>query len=64
MSIESTDSPFLRERSVQTYGLLPFALADKDVLDAGGPNERIDLDTFRKGVEFLYAIVTNFTVEK
>ncbi|HTU34433.1 MAG TPA: M20/M25/M40 family metallo-hydrolase [Candidatus Acidoferrum sp.] len=64
MSVESTDSPFLRERSVQTYGLLPFALADKDVLDAAGPNERIDLDTFRKGVEFLYAIVTNFAAEK
>lgn len=64
MSIESTDSPFLRERSVQTYGLLPFALADKDVLDAGGPNERIDLDTFRKGVEFLYSVVSNFAVEK
>lgn len=64
MSVESTDSPYLRERSVQTYGLLPFALTDKDVLDAGGANERIDLDTFRKGVEFLYAIVTNFAAEK
>ncbi len=64
MSVESTDSPYLRERSVQTYGLLPFALTDKDVLSSGGPNEHIDLDTFRKGVAFLYAIVTNFVVEK
>jgi acetylornithine deacetylase/succinyl-diaminopimelate desuccinylase-like protein len=64
MSIESTDSPFLRERSVETYGLLPFPLTEKDILNADGPNERIDLDTFRKGIGFLYAIVSNFTVSR
>lgn len=64
MSIESTDSPYLRERSVQTYGLLPFALTDQDVLNADGPNERIDLDNFRKGVAFLCAIVSTFVVEQ
>jgi acetylornithine deacetylase/succinyl-diaminopimelate desuccinylase-like protein len=64
MSINATDSPYLRERSVQTYGLLPFALTDQDVLNADGPNERIDLDNFRKGVGFLYTIVASFVVEK
>lgn len=64
MSVESTDSPFLRERSVQTYGLLPFPLTDQEVLSADGANERIDLDRFRQGVDFLYAVVSNFAVEK
>ena len=64
MSIESTDSPYLRERSVQTYGLLPFALAEQDIVNAHGANERIQLDTFRHGFEFLYSIVTSFAVEQ
>ena len=64
ISIQSTDSPYLRERSVQTYGLLPFPLTENDSLGAREPNERINLDIFRKGFEFLYAIVTNFAVEK
>jgi acetylornithine deacetylase/succinyl-diaminopimelate desuccinylase-like protein len=64
MSIESTDSPFLRERSVQTYGLLPFPLSENDLQGARGADDRIQLDTFRKGFEFLYAIVTNFAVEQ
>lgn len=64
MSVESTDSPYLRERSVQTYGLLPFPLTEEEALSADGPNERIDLDKFRKGVDLLYAVVSNFVVEK
>jgi acetylornithine deacetylase/succinyl-diaminopimelate desuccinylase-like protein len=64
MSIEGTDSAFLRERSVQTYGLLPFAVTQEELARAKGGDERIQLDTFRHGFEFLYQIVTNFAVEK
>lgn len=64
MSIQSTDSPYLRERSVQTYGLLPFPLSHEEMQRTQGADERIQLDTFRKGMEFLYQIVTNFAVEK
>ncbi|HKS66303.1 MAG TPA: M20/M25/M40 family metallo-hydrolase [Candidatus Acidoferrales bacterium] len=64
MSTGATDSAFLRERSVQAYGLLPFPMAKDDLLRAHGDDERIGLDSFRKGIDFLYAIVTNFAVSK
>jgi acetylornithine deacetylase/succinyl-diaminopimelate desuccinylase-like protein len=64
MSIHSTDSAFLRERSVQTYGLRPFPLTQEDLARTHGPDERINLDSFRKGVDLLYQIVTNFAVSK
>jgi acetylornithine deacetylase/succinyl-diaminopimelate desuccinylase-like protein len=64
MSTGTTDSAWLRLRSVQTYGLLPFPLNSEDALRMHGNDERIPLDAFRKGVEFLYAIVTDFAVAK
>ena len=64
MSTRATDSAFLRERSVQAYGLLPFPMAKDDLLRAHGDDERIGLDSFRQGIGFLYAIVTNFAVSK
>jgi acetylornithine deacetylase/succinyl-diaminopimelate desuccinylase-like protein len=64
MSTGATDSMFLRLRSVQAYGLLPFPLTEDDTLRMHADNERIPVDSFRKGVEFLYAIVSNFSVSK
>jgi acetylornithine deacetylase/succinyl-diaminopimelate desuccinylase-like protein len=64
MSTGATDSTFLRLRSVQAYGLLPFPLTEEDILRMHADNERIPVDAFRKGVDFLYAIVTNFSVSK
>jgi acetylornithine deacetylase/succinyl-diaminopimelate desuccinylase-like protein len=64
MSTGATDSAFLRVRSVQAYGLLPFPLTEDDLLRMHGDNERIPLDSFRKGVDFLYAMVTDFAVSK
>jgi len=64
MSTGATDSAFLRERSVQAYGLLPFALTDEDAARMHGVDERIPLDSFRQGIEFLYNIVTDFAVAK
>jgi acetylornithine deacetylase/succinyl-diaminopimelate desuccinylase-like protein len=64
MSTEVTDSSFLRLRNVQAYGVLPFPLTEDDVLRMHGDNERIPLDSFRKGVDFLYSIVTTFAVSQ
>ena len=64
MSTGGTDSILLRLRSVQAYGLLPFPLTEDDALRMHADNERISIDSFRKGVDFLYAIVTNFSVSK
>ncbi len=64
MSTGATDSMPLRMRSVQAYGLLPFPLADEDSSRMHADDERIPVDSFRKGVEFLYNIVTDFAVSK
>jgi acetylornithine deacetylase/succinyl-diaminopimelate desuccinylase-like protein len=64
MSPWTTDSSYLRMRSVQAYGLLPFPLTEEDAARMHGNDERIPLDSFRKGVDLLYGIVTNFAVSK
>ncbi len=64
MSTGSTDSTPLRLRNVQACGLLPFPLDEGDILRMHADDERIPLDSFRKGVEFLYGIVSDFTVVK
>jgi acetylornithine deacetylase/succinyl-diaminopimelate desuccinylase-like protein len=64
MSTGATDSMLLRMRSVQAYGLLPFPLTEDDVGRMHADNERIPVDSFRKGVELLYAVVTDFAVSK
>lgn len=64
MSTGSTDSTPLRLRNVQACGLLPFPLDEGDILRMHADDERIPLDSFRKGVEFLYGIVSDFAVAK
>jgi acetylornithine deacetylase/succinyl-diaminopimelate desuccinylase-like protein len=64
MSTSASDSADLRLRNVQAYGLLPFPLTDEDALRMHADNERIPLDSFRKGVEYLYRIVSDFAAEK
>jgi len=64
MSTGATDSMYLRMRGVQAYGLLPFPLTEEDSLRMHADNERIPVDSFRKGVDFLYAIVSDFAVSK
>jgi acetylornithine deacetylase/succinyl-diaminopimelate desuccinylase-like protein len=64
MSTYFTDSAPIRMRNVQAYGLLPFPLSDDDLSRFHADNERIPLDSFQKGVTFLYAIVSDFAVSK
>ena len=49
---------------MQAYGLLPFPLTEADVLRMHADDERIPLDCFRKGVEYLYRIVDDFVAKK
>jgi acetylornithine deacetylase/succinyl-diaminopimelate desuccinylase-like protein len=64
LSTYATDSWPLRMRNVQAYGLLPFPLSDDDISRMHADNERIPVDSFRKGIDFLYGIVSDFAVAK
>jgi acetylornithine deacetylase/succinyl-diaminopimelate desuccinylase-like protein len=64
MSTGATDSTPLRLRNVQAYGLLPFPLTEDDLSRFHADNERLPLDSFRKGIEFLSSIVNEFVVSK
>lgn len=64
MSTGATDSAQLRLRNVQAYGLLPFPLLEEDVARMHADDERIPLDAFRKGIEFLYQVVDTFARPK
>ena len=64
MSTGATDSTPLRMRAVQAYGLLPFPITQDDLSRMDGDNERIQLDNFRKGLEFLNDVVVDFVVAK
>jgi acetylornithine deacetylase/succinyl-diaminopimelate desuccinylase-like protein len=64
MSTGATDSAQLRLRNVQAYGLLPFPLKEEDERRMHADDERIPLEAFRKGVEFLYRVVEEFARAK
>jgi acetylornithine deacetylase/succinyl-diaminopimelate desuccinylase-like protein len=64
MSTGFSDSWELRMRNVQAYGLVPFPMTDNDFARVHGDNERIPVDSFREGVDFLYAIVSDFAIAK
>ncbi len=64
MSTGATDSAPLRMRNVQAYGLTPFPLTSDELMRMHADDERIPLDSFRMGIEFLYRIVNAFAVAK
>ena len=64
MSTGATDSLFLRLRTVQAYGLFPFPLDDDDFSRMHADDERISIDSFHQGIDFLNSIVTDFAVAK
>jgi acetylornithine deacetylase/succinyl-diaminopimelate desuccinylase-like protein len=64
MSTGATDSARLRMRNVQAYGLEPFPLTEDDLMRMHADDERISVESFRKGVQFLYEIVNAFSVTK
>ncbi len=64
MSTGGTDSSQLRLHNVQAYGLLPFPLTEADDERMHADDERIPLEAFRKGVEYLYRLVEEFARAK
>ncbi len=55
MQLGATDSRFLRERGIASYGLHPVALAEADARRAHGIDERIPAD-LEPGVRLMYAL--------
>src|SRR6202162_5443779 len=64
MSTQLTDSAPLSTRTVQAYGFDPFPLTEEDVMRMHADDERIPVESFRKGVQFLSAVVEAFAVTK
>ena len=64
LSTAATDSSSLRLHKVQAYGLEPFPLTEADDARIHGDDERIPVDSFRKGVVFLYHVVSDFASTK
>ena len=64
MDTFATDSARLRLRNVQAYGLFPFPLTAEDEWRMHGEDERIPVTSFQKGIDFLFAIVNDFSVTK
>jgi acetylornithine deacetylase/succinyl-diaminopimelate desuccinylase-like protein len=60
----ATDSASLRLHRVQAYGLEPFPMVENDSSRVHGDDERIPVDSFHKGVVFLYDVVSNFASSK
>ncbi len=64
LSTGATDSASLRLHKVQAYGLDPFPLTEGDDARMHGDDERIPIESFRKGVAFLYHVVSDFASPK
>ena len=60
LSTWATDSAQLRLHRVQAYGLYPFPLTEADALRMHAEDERMPVDSFHKGVAFLYHVVSEF----
>jgi acetylornithine deacetylase/succinyl-diaminopimelate desuccinylase-like protein len=64
MGTGATDSAALRLHKVQAYGLEPFPMIESDSSRVHADDERIPLDSFHKGVAFLYHVVSDFASTK
>jgi acetylornithine deacetylase/succinyl-diaminopimelate desuccinylase-like protein len=64
LSTGATDSASLRLHKVQAYGLEPFPLTEGDYARMHGDDERMPVESFRKGVTFLYHVVSDFASTK
>src|ERR1700680_4777432 len=60
----ATDSSSLRLHKVQAYGLESFPLIESDGSRVHADDERIPVDSFHKGVVFLYHVVSDFASAK
>jgi acetylornithine deacetylase/succinyl-diaminopimelate desuccinylase-like protein len=60
----ATDSASLRLHKVQALGLEPFPLTEADAARMHADDERMPVDSFHKGVAFLYHVVSDFASTK
>jgi acetylornithine deacetylase/succinyl-diaminopimelate desuccinylase-like protein len=60
----ATDSASLRLHKVQAYGLEPFPMIESDSSRVHSDDERIPVDSFHKGLAFLYHVVSDFASSK
>lgn len=64
MSRGATDSRYLREAGIPSYGIHPVALTEEDGRRAHGIDERIPASSLRSGVEFLHKLVLELAAGK
>ena len=57
MSTGATDSARLRRAGIPTYGLVPMPLSEDDYSRLHGNDERVQIESIRFGVEFLYHLI-------
>jgi len=63
VSIGFTDSLFARRRGVHAYGLVPFAVSDKEAKTMHGPNERVSVHNVRRGLRILLSAVIEVSAD-
>ena len=57
LSTGATESAYLRSHGIQCFGMLPFPLSDDDESRMHGDDERLSLEAFRFGQDFLFETV-------
>lgn len=58
-----TDSHFFRDLGIQSYGFSPTVLAENEGVGVHGNDERISLETLKKGTAFMIDLVQSFATE-
>lgn len=59
LSAGFSDSRFFRRRGITAYGIIPIVIYQKDIDRIHGHDERIEVDSFLKGIDILYHILTD-----
>jgi len=59
-----TDSRYLRDRGIATYGVSPFLVEPQLLRGIHGPDERIEVEDFRAGVERMKRIVRAYATDR
>ncbi len=57
MMTGGSDSSYLRNRGIDTYGFVPFRLTTDEKQRVHGKNERLSLDNIRSGIKVLLEII-------
>lgn len=60
----ATDSRYLREAGIPSYGINPIAVSEEDARRAHGIDERIPLASIKQGAEFFHALMIEMAGSK